>query len=312
VTALRVRNPGLFSLLQDAGRFGRARLGLATGGPLDPLAFDLCNRLLQNAPGSTAIEVNFGGLEVEALGDTQVCVTGADLPVARNGRELAMWRVHDLSAGDRLSCGFSRSGCRSYLGARGGFQVPPMFGSTATVPREGIGGLDGGRLSEGDRLPLATTPRVAPLWLPPGQRPRYPHHATLRVVPGYQQRHFSRIDQRRFFGGEYRVSERSDRMGYRLSGNAIRADIEGIQSEGIAMGAIQFPADGQPIVLLNDRQTIGGYPKLGCVLSLDCARLAQLRPGDAVTFTPISEHAAHNALHLAHWFEKSRRLEPAP
>jgi allophanate hydrolase subunit 2 len=132
------------------------------------------------------------------------------------------------------------------------------------------------------------------------------------VVPGYQQRHFSRLAQRRFFGSEYRVTERCDRMGYRLSGNSVCADIEGIQSEGIAMGAIQCPADGQPIVLLNDRQTIGGYPKLGCVLSLDCAALAQLRPGDSVIFTPISEHAAHNALHLAHCFEQSRRLEPVP
>lgn len=312
MSRLWVRQPGLLSLLQDTGRVGHARLGLGTGGPLDPQAFAMCQRLLDNPAACTAIEVSFGGLELEAEDDCQICVCGATLPVAVNGRAAPMWQVIALRDGDQLQLGYSETGCRSYLGVRGGFAVSPQFGSTATVMREGIGGLNGGRLNEGDVLPIRATARTDGRRLPEAFRPVYHHHATLRVIPGYQQRHFDRLTQRRFFASEYTVSERCDRMGYRLTGPETRADISSMLSEGIALGAVQFPADGQPIVLLNDRQTIGGYPKLGTVCSLDCAALAQLRPGDTVNFTPISEHAAHNALHLAQFLERSRHLEPAP
>lgn len=312
MTSAEILQPGLLSLLQDRGRFGQAALGLTTGGPMDPVAANLANRLLQNPPSATLIEVSFGGLSLRADRDLQLAITGATLPVTVNDQEQPMWQVIDLTAGATLALGFSEIGCRSYLAVRGGFAIPPSFGSSATVLRERIGGLDGARLGAGDRLPIAPSDPVQPLWLPSALRPRYHRRCTVRVVPGYQQRHFPRLEQRRFYASEYRVSERCDRMGYRLEGPGVSCDLEGILSEGIAPGAIQVPADGQPIVLLNDRQTIGGYPKLGTALSLDCAALAQLRPGDTVNFTPISEHAAHNALHLADAYEKSRRLEPAP
>lgn len=303
--------PGLLSLLQDRGRFAQAAIGLTTGGPMDPLAAALANRLLQNDANATLIEVSFGGLSLRAASNIQLAVTGATLPLSIDRTEQPMWSVIDLPAGAELSMGFSEVGCRSYLAVRGGFDIPTSFGSTATVVREGIGGLNGQRLAEGDTLPVHDSEPCPRLWLPPQRRPRYHRRATVRVIPGYQQAHFSRVEQQRFFGSEYTVSERCDRMGYRLEGPAINCDIEGILSEGIAPGAIQIPADGQPIVLLNDRQTIGGYPKIGCAFSLDCAALAQLRPGDKITFTPISEQTAHNALHLASAFERSRHLEPA-
>lgn len=312
MTAMEVIQPGLMSLLQDRGRFGRADIGLTNGGPLDPLAARIANQLLQNNPDATLIEVSFGGLLLRTRVDTQVAITGAELPLSIDGVEQPMWSTLDLRAGDEISLGFSEQGCRSYLAVLGGFQIAPSFGSTATVVREGIGGLNGQRLAGGDRLPVSAAPLRDRLWLPPRLRPRYHQRATVRVIPGYQQQHFPRIEQRRFFGSEYLVSQRCDRMGYRLEGSAVACDIEGILSEGIAPGAIQIPADGQPIVLLNDRQTIGGYPKIGSALSLDCGALAQLRPGDSVRFTPISEHTAHNALHLADVFEKSRRPEPLP
>jgi biotin-dependent carboxylase-like uncharacterized protein len=312
VSSVEIVQPGLLSLLQDRGRFGQAALGLTTGGPMDPVAANIANRLLQNPADATLIEVSFGGLSLRADTDIQVAVTGATLPLAVDDQEQAMWRVLTIAAGSTLTLGFSEVGCRSYLAIRGGFDIAPTFGSSATVVREQIGGLDGARLKAGDRLPLTPATAVEPLWLAPELRPRYHRRCTVRVIPGYQQKHFPRLEQRRFYASEYQVSERSDRMGYRLEGPGVACDIEGILSEGIAAGAIQVPADGQPIVLLNDRQTIGGYPKLGTALSLDSAALAQLRPGDRVNFTAISEHAAHNALHLAHAFEKSRRLEPAP
>jgi len=176
------------------------------------------------------------------------------------------------------------------------------------VVREHVGGLRGESLGAGDRLPCSSVGSRAAYYLPEADQPRYQNTLTVRVVPGYQQCHFSRREQRRFFGSTYRVSERCDRMGYRMDGPAVRCDIDGILSEGICFGAIQIPPDGQPIVLLNDRQTIGGYPKIGAALSLDAARLAQLTPGGTVHFTPITPHAARRALSLAQRFGLRRPL----
>lgn len=297
--SLDVIQPGLMSLLQDSGRFGQQRIGLTTGGPLDPEAFALCNRLLGNDPGATLVEVSFGGLVLEATVDTRLCVCGADMPLRINGESRELWRVHPVTAGDEIALDFATAGCRAYLGVAGGFDIAPRFGSASTVVREKIGGLSGDKLQPGDSLPCAAN-RDAPLrCLGAEDRPRYGDSVTLRVIPGYQVEHFPRLEQRRFFTGEYTVSDRCDRMGYRLEGAAIACDIDGILSEGICFGAIQIPADGQPIVLLNDRQTIGGYPKIGAALSLDAARLAQLTPGGTVRFEAITTEAAHNALHLA-------------
>ena len=297
---LEVIQPGILSLLQDRGRFGRHRIGLTNGGPLDPHAFAWCNRLLDNDPNATVVEVSFGGARFRSRVDTFVCVTGATMPLRINNRELPRWAVHPVAAGDEISLDFADSGCRAYLGVADGFSVAPSFGSTATVMREAIGGLCGDKLRAGDLLTCAAVAQRKRHYLHPASQPRYQDRVTVRVIPGYQQARFSRLQQRRFFSHAYTVSERSDRMGYRLEGPAIHCDIDGILSEGICAGAVQIPADGQPIVLLNDRQTIGGYPKIGSALSLDTARLAQLRPGGTVHFAPISPHGAHNALHLAH------------
>jgi allophanate hydrolase subunit 2 len=159
--------------------------------------------------------------------------------------------------------------------------------------------MTGGKLEPGDLLKCDSVSAAPCLRLAEADRPRYATHVQLRVVPGYQDHSFTRLQQRRFFSGIYTVTDRADRMGYRLQGPVIECALEGILSEGICHGAIQIPADGQPIVLLNDRQTIGGYPKIGSALSLDTAKLAQLMPGSTVGFEPISPYAAHNALHLA-------------
>ena len=305
---MRVVHPGLLSLLQDSGRRGQHRIGLTTGGPLDRAAFDCCNRLLDNPAGSSAVEISFGGLQLEAQVDTFFCVTGARMPVLLDGREVPRWEVHPVAAGQRIALAFADGGCRAYLGVADGFDVPPSFGSSATVVREGIGGLRGEALRADDVLPCTAVRQRRRLYLPPPQQPRYQNTTTVRLIPGFQQRHFSRPQQRRFFSHPYTVSERCDRMGYRLEGPAIECALDGILSEGICFGAVQIPPDGQPIVLLNDRQTIGGYPKIGSALSLDASRMAQLTPGGTVHFAPISPRAAHRALHLAHRFAAHQRL----
>ena len=307
-----VKQPGLLSLLHDRGRYGQAALGLTTGGPADPLAASLANRLLGNSEAATTLEVSFGGLRVDVLRDVQVAITGADLSVRVDGESREMWRGLALSAGSTLELGFSEIGCRTYVAVSGGVDVPRAFGSTSTVVREGIGGLGGRKLEAGDKLPVIGGTAAELRWIPPSQRPRYHRRAILRVIPGYQTKEFSSLDRTRFFSSRYQVPDRCDRMGYRLDGPAIACERGGMLSEGIALGSVQVPADGQPIVLLHARQTIGGYPKLGVVLASDCAALAQLRPGDSVHFTPMTPQEAHNAVNLAHVFEKSRRFEAAP
>lgn len=307
--SLSVTHPGILSLLQDTGRVGHLRMGLSNGGPLDFEAFHYCNRLLQNKPASTAIEISVGGLQLRAHIDTYVCVTGADNTLRVNGESVDLWRVHAVSAGDEITLEYARAGCRNYLGVAGGFTVAPSFGSTATVTRENIGGLDGYPLQAGDELPCQDAVERQLLTLPSAHRPRYHDTLTVRVVPGYQQRAFSRAAQRRFFGSTYTVSERSDRMGYRLQGPDIACNEQELLSEGICYGAIQVPPDGQPIVLLNDRQTIGGYPKIGAAVRPDAARMSQLQPGATVHFAPVSVHSARKALYSAQRYGLQKPLQ---
>ena len=303
-----VKQPGLLTLIQDSGRFGAHKLGLTNGGPLDALAFDWANRLLGNAVNVSALEISFGGLSLESEIDTAIVVTGAEMPVKINSETIAQWQTHSVKKGDIIGPGYATSGTRAYLAVAGGFNIPPSFGSSATVVREKIGGLNGDKLKVGDHLPCEPQVLSQHYRLADDDRPQYTDSAVLRVVLGYQQDAFNYIEQQRFFNSEYQVTDRSDRMGFRLEGEAIKSDIVGMLSEGICHGAIQIPADGQPIVLMNDRQTIGGYPKIGSVIPIDTAKLAQLSPGSKIRFESISAEHAHNL----HWLAKSlfERTQP--
>jgi biotin-dependent carboxylase-like uncharacterized protein len=303
-----VKQPGLLSLVQDRGRFGAHNLGLTTGGPLDTLAFNWANRLLGNDQNATCLEVSFGGLHLEAEVDTAIVITGAKKPCKINGKEISQWHTHTIKKGDVLEMGFASDGIRAYLAVAGGFDIEPSFGSSSTVVREKIGGIHGDKLQSGDYIPCQSKSIDKHWKLEEKNQPTYGKQATLRVVKGYQQAAFDHVQHWRFFSSEYAVTERADRMGFRLEGEVIHSNMVGMLSEGICHGAIQIPADGQPIVLMNDRQTIGGYPKIGSVIPLDTARLAQLAPGSTVRFEAISLEQAHNL----HWLEKSRyqRIQP--
>lgn len=297
-----VEQPGVLSLIQDAGRFGAFNAGLTNGGPVDLLAFHWANRLCSNKLNATVIEISMGGLTLTAQVDTTLAVTGANMPLTINGETKALWRSYHVTAGDVIALGFASQGMRCYLAVAGGFNITPSFGSTATVCREGVGGLHGGKLLTGDVLACASintnSNAKQNLILEDEFIPEYPNELILHTIPSYQQQHFSSYQQRLFFSSEYTVSKNFDRMGYRLNGQVVTCEIDGILSEGICHGAVQIPADGQPIVLLNDRQTIGGYPKIGAVSSIDTAKLGQLSQGSKVRFKPISMEEAHNLFHL--------------
>lgn len=293
-----VKQSGMLSLIQDAGRFGYFNLGLTNGGPIDLYAFHWANRLCSNALNTTAIEISIGGLMLTAQVDSTIAVCGANMPLTVNNQRKELWRSYHVKAGDTIELGIASQGMRCYLAVTDGFIVPESFGSSATVCREAIGGLSGEKLKTGDMLPCVNQTRKENLVLPESLRPQYPNEAVLHTIPSYQYQRFSSHQQRLFYSSEYTVSKHFDRMGYRLSGKKIHCDIEGILSEGICLGAVQIPSDGQPIVLLNDRQTIGGYPKIGAVSSVDTAKLGQLNQGSKVRFEPISMEQAHNYFHL--------------
>ncbi|MCJ8339760.1 MAG: biotin-dependent carboxyltransferase family protein [Pseudomonadales bacterium] len=299
MSAFKVIQPGLLTLIQDAGRYGQHRIGLTNGGPLDALAFNWANRLCENPVNSSALEISIGGLVLEAETDTYIAVTGATMPLKINGRDCSYWQVQKISEGDKIEFGFATAGARAYLAVKGGFNFTPSFTSTSTVARESIGGINGGKLMIGDLLPCTRVKQASLLAVPEAEIPHYPSQLLLKVVLGYQQQSFDRVQQRLFFSSDYQLSDKVDRMGFRLQGQQIKSSLNGILSEGICHGAIQIPADGQPIVLMNDRQTIGGYPKIGSVIALDTAKLSQLMPGNKVAFEQISMERAHNINHLA-------------
>ncbi len=284
--SFEVVDPGMLTLVQDLGRFGYQHIGVTTGGPMDEHAFLWANRLLGNPLNAPQLEITFGRLSLLAHSDTTIALTGADLGARLNDRAIEPWQTHEIRKGDRLSFSIPVSGLRAYLAVTGGLDVPARLGSAATVSREQLGGLDGGgnKLVKGDRISLGEPRPVAKASVPYSEIPDYRKPLRVGVIPGYQYRHFPRSVQAKFFTSEYEVSQNIDRMGYRLKGEAIHGDLDGIISEGIAYGAIQIPADGQPIVLMKDRQTIGGYPKIGSLSALGAGQLAQRAPGASVSF----------------------------
>ncbi|GBO83426.1 biotin-dependent carboxyltransferase family protein [Marinobacter salsuginis] len=281
-----VLEPGMLALVQDAGRYGYQHMGVTTGGPMDEYAFFWANRLLNNDLNAPQIEITFGRFSLKANHDACIAITGGDLGARINDRAIAPWRTHHISKGDRLDFSAPVSGLRAYLAVSGGFRPAMKLGSCATVAREGLGGLNGkgAKLAKGDKLEFDQNAPFVEAFLPEPEIPDYHQHLRLGLIPGYQYRSFPAVQRMKFFSCEYEISQNIDRMGYRLKGDAIHSDLDGIVSEGIAYGAIQVPKDGQPIVLMKDRQTIGGYPKIGCLSALDAGLLSQRGPGSSVSF----------------------------
>ena len=284
--ALRVEKAGPLALLQDGGRFGVRHLGITQGGPMDWHAAGWANALLGNDPGAAVLEVAIGGLTLVAEAELTLSLCGADLSASVNGQKLRPWQRFTLQAGDRLAFGMPRCGVRAYLGACGGWQGVPALGSVACVGREGFGGHKGGGrpLDDGDQL--QSEARSQPLHLfscvPPEYQPDYGQPAELGVIPGSQTAFFDGASLYEAFNAPWQVDTRADRMGIRLTGPELVCHHPGMVSEGLAAGAIQVPPDGQPICLMNDRQTIGGYPRLGTLTPLARARLAQCQTGETV------------------------------
>ncbi|MGS2742222.1 5-oxoprolinase subunit C family protein [Halomonas sp. LS-001] len=295
---LRVTRAGPLALLQDAGRFGVRHLGVTQGGPADLHAWAWANRLAGNPWGTSALEVTFGGLELVAERVMTLAITGADLGARHNQQPAPCWRSFQVTPGDTLTFAAPTNGLRAYLAVAGGFYGEAVLGSTACVVREQLGGIDGqGKtLRQGDRLMLQKAPRHSgeAQVTPSSEIIDYTAEATLDCLPGAQIAAFSGKSVFDAFNADWQVDQRTDRMGVRLLGPTLRCRIDSMVSEGISLGAIQVPPDGQPIVLLNDRQTIGGYPRLGNLTPLAASRLAQCQPGQKVRLRAVDADEAQH------------------
>ncbi|SFH81530.1 biotin-dependent carboxyltransferase family protein [Modicisalibacter xianhensis] len=301
MSGLIVERTGPQALVQDMGRFGVRHLGVTQGGALDWVSLGWANWQLGNSPQAAGLEIAVGGLVLRAESRVTLALAGADLGATLDGEPLPANGSFVIEPGQSLAFAQPVKGLRAYLAVPGGIQAEPVMGSLSSVVREGLGGLDGqGRaLQAGDRLAWpndsAETRR-----LPEGVS--LPHEApsALGLVVGAQIAHFTGASLYAAFNSEWQVDTRADRMGVRLRGPELRCTLSGMVSEGIPLGAVQVPADGQPIILLNDRQTVGGYPRLGALTPLACARLAQCAPGDALRLVPVTPGQSRQA-YLAQW-----------
>ncbi|MDG3085456.1 biotin-dependent carboxyltransferase family protein [Vibrio hannami] len=290
---MKVVKPGQLSLIQDIGRFGISPLGVTQGGPLDEYAYCWSNLLLGNTPGCPVLEITLGQAEFTFTKGCMAAICGGDLQVKLDDKPIVNWSSFYIAKGQTLKFGLPKNGLRAYLAVAGGFIVEPHLGSTSTVMRERLGGLhqDGTPLIEGDEIRIGLSEhkkdaqQVSFRFIPDYNLP-----LRLRVIESYQAQDFPKETRRAFYRNMYSVSQSSDRMGYRLTGQPIAPPYSGVISEGIALGAIQIPPDGQPIVLLSDRQTLGGYPKIGVLARIDQPRLAQAKPGQSVRFIKGNRH----------------------
>jgi len=307
-----VQRAGFQTSVQDLGRTGFRQFGVTTSGALDPFALRIANLLVGNDEGAAGLEITLGGLQLRFEDERTVAWCGGEFDVQIGSRALPAGHVAHLQRGDELKFRRAQFGCRCWLAISGGIDVPTVLGSRSTDLRANFGGLEGRTLRDGDVLPLARRPgSSSPAtgisswagphdWVSPAKR--YP---VLRFVRGVDWSRFDDVTIQQFTIHQFAVSPDSDRMGVRLDGPELKRKEEtDLISEAVAPGTIQVPPGGKPILLLGDCQTIGGYPKIAHVITVDLGIAAQLRAGDSVRFLEVSLQDAHRLL-----LERERDLE---
>jgi antagonist of KipI len=295
--AIHVVRPGLLTTVQDLGRWGHQARGVPVAGPMDTFSHRLANLLVGNASSAATLEITLIGPELQFERACSIALAGADFEVTCNGRPIAIGMSSWIDDGARLVFGKRRAGARMYLAVRGGIQTPLVLGSRATHLVSGMGGLDGRALAANDMLPIIAGTRPMPARRALGLTLPVSGRARLRVLPGPQADWFLPEASQALNSISFRISPRSNRMGYRLEGPQLpRARTEEPISEPVAFGAIQVPAAGEPILLMADRQTAGGYPKIGCVIAADLPVAGQLAPGDFIEFDVCPRQQAAAAL----------------
>jgi len=318
--SLIVERAGFLTSVQDLGRVGFRQFGVSSGGALDSFGLRVANLLVGNDEGAPGLEITLGGLQLRFEDERLVVWCGGEFEVRIGSKALPAGHAARAQAGERLKFGRSQIGCRSWLVVSGGIDVPSTLGSRSTDLRAGFGGCGGRALRDGDVLPLSLYPKSSAFVKARTHKPTLsisswtaPHDwvtpakpkPILRFIRGIDWNRFNASTLKRLTGEAFTVSPDSDRMGVRLEGPELkRVDESDLISEAVAPGTIQVPPSGRPILLLGDCQTIGGYPKMAHVITVDLGVAAQLRAGDQVRFSEVSLADAHRLL-----LELERQLE---
>ena len=285
----------MYSTIQDSGRLGYREYGLPVAGAIDQKSFRLANWLVRNDWDEGVIETVFHGIEIEFLSATTFAVTGGNMTPLLNNKPISNWKSYRAKAGMRLRLSNMVSGLRSYISFAGGFKIDPVLGSLSTYVPAVLGGYRGRELRPGDTIPLYPgLPKLTGERIVPDDLISLPGSSIeLRVVRGVDFDLFDPENTNKFFGEEYAVSSRIDRMGLRLEGQSINTKMrEQIISYGIQKGTVQISGDGYPIIMGSDCQTIGGYPQLVSIISADLDMIGQLKQGDKIKFKLIERTEA--------------------
>jgi biotin-dependent carboxylase-like uncharacterized protein len=307
--AIRVRQPGLLTTVQDTGRFGEYALGMPPSGAMDVFSYQVGNYLVGNAEGAAGLEITYFGPELEFTEAAVIAVTGAEMPPKINGEEAPTWEALEVGEGDVLSFDYLRNGARSYLAVAGGIDVPLFMHSHSTYTLIGLGGHEGRALQEGDELDTGESPNGGER---AGKRvdedhiPTYSSETELRVIIGLASYRLTEESMEEFLSTTWTVTPDADRVGYRYRGGELKfvereqpagagSDPANVVDFGYPIGSIQVPGGVEPIVLMNDAVTGGGYATIGTVISADRDRLAQTKTNDKTRFRSVELEEALEA-----------------
>jgi antagonist of KipI len=315
--SIRVIRPGLLTTIQDLGRHGFQNQGVVVSGAMDPFSLRIANLLVGNDEAEGTLEITMIGPKLQFEEDSLIAICGGNLSPDIDGKRIPAWRPVLIKKGCVLSFGSAKSGCRAYLAVAGGFDIPIIMGSRSTYLRAGFGGFHGRSLKKGDILQtrppsdlsigktrflykkLGSNPYAVSKWsVGSNIRPVY-NNPLIRVTKGGEFDWFTESGKEQFFSNEFQVTSQSDRMGYRLLGPQLElSKPQELISEAVTVGTVQVPSDGNPIVLMADRQTTGGYPKIAQVVTVDLPVLAQVKPGEKIRFKEVSLEDAQKLLRL--------------
>lgn len=294
----KVLNPGLFTTVQDIGRFGYESLGTPTSGAMDEFSFKIANILVGNDVNEPVLEATFLGPSLEFLEDAFISVTGAEMtPIINDTSKRPVWSSFHVKKGDVLTFSPATEGCRGYIAVAGGIKVERVMGSASTYVRGKLGGISGRPLKKGDIIESnnVNIEDRMPCKVKSDYIPTFEDQITVRVILGPQDDYFSEDSIKKFLSSTYTLTNESDRMGFRLDGPEIRPidNKYDIITDGLIPGAVQIPGNGKPIIMMKDAQTTGGYVKIANVISVDLPKLAQMKPNDRLRFEEISLDEAH-------------------
>jgi biotin-dependent carboxylase-like uncharacterized protein len=308
--SIKVEQPGLLTTVQDTGRFGKYDIGMPPSGAMDVFSYQVGNYLVGNEEGAAGLEITYWGPRLEFTEDAVIAITGAEMPPKINDEAAATWEALKVEAGDVLSFEYLKSGARSYLAVAGGIDVPTFLGSRSTYTLIGLGGHEGRALQEGDELKIGEARDGAEgragMALDEGQIPTYPTETALRVIIGLASYRITEEGMEEFLNTEWTVTPDADRVGYRYTGGELEfvereqpagagAEQANVVDFGYPVGSIQVPGGVEPIILMNDAVTGGGYATIGTVISVDRDKLAQTKTNDKTRFRSVDLEEALDA-----------------